>query len=62
MEKTNKAAMMLIDVGWSDVGSWSSLWEASPRMRINAVQGDAILIDTTNCLVHGSVRSSLRSV
>ena len=31
MEKTKKAAMVPIDVGWSDVGSWSSLWEAAPR-------------------------------
>ena len=31
MEKTKKAAMVPIDVGWSDVGSWSSLWETSPR-------------------------------
>ena len=32
MEKTKKAAMVPIDVGWSDVGSWSSLWEAAPRV------------------------------
>jgi mannose-1-phosphate guanylyltransferase/mannose-6-phosphate isomerase len=53
MEKTGKAAMMPIDVGWSDVGSWSSLWESAPRDdKLNAVEGDAILIDTENCLVH----------
>ncbi len=62
MEKTKKAAMVPIDVGWSDVGSWSSLWEASPRdAQANAVQGDAILIDTTNCLVH-SERSLVATI
>ena len=62
MEKTKKAAMVPIDVGWSDVGSWSSLWEASPRdEQSNAVQGDAILIDTTNCLVH-SERSLVATI
>ena len=62
MEKTKKAAMVPIDVGWSDVGSWSSLWEASPRDdQANAVQGDAILIDTKNCLVH-SERSLVATI
>lgn len=27
MEKTRQAAVIPVDVGWSDVGSWSSLWE-----------------------------------
>jgi mannose-1-phosphate guanylyltransferase/mannose-6-phosphate isomerase len=62
MEKTGKAAMMPIDVGWSDVGSWSSLWESAPRdEKLNAVEGDAILIDTENCLVH-SERSLVATI
>ena len=41
MEKTALAAVLPIDVGWSDVGSWSSLWELSRRDRHgNAVEGD----------------------
>jgi mannose-1-phosphate guanylyltransferase/mannose-6-phosphate isomerase len=53
MERTNRAVMLPIDVGWSDVGSWSSLWENAPLDgHKNAVEGDAILIDTQNCLVH----------
>ena len=31
MEKTHLAAMLPLDVGWNDVGSWASLWEVSPR-------------------------------
>ena len=62
MEKTKQAAMMPIDVGWSDVGSWSSLWESAPRdAQRNAVEGDAILIDTTDCLVH-SERSLVATI
>jgi len=54
MEKTSNAVMLPIDVGWSDVGSWSALWENAPAFdeQKNAVEGDAILIDTRNCLVH----------
>ena len=29
MEKTDAAAMLPLDVGWSDLGSWSSLWEVT---------------------------------
>ena len=53
MEKTREAAMLPIDVGWNDVGSWSSLWDLAPRdAHDNFVQGDAVLTDTHNCYVH----------
>jgi len=62
MEKTKAAAMLPLDVGWSDVGSWSSLWEIAPRdERGNAVEGDALLLDTKNCLVH-SERSLVATI
>jgi mannose-1-phosphate guanylyltransferase/mannose-6-phosphate isomerase len=53
MEKTKAAAMLPIDVGWNDVGSWSSLWDIAPRDQDgNYAVGDAILEDTTNTYVH----------
>jgi mannose-1-phosphate guanylyltransferase/mannose-6-phosphate isomerase len=53
MERTSLAAVLPIDVGWSDVGSWSSLWELSDRDGDgNAVHGDAMLEETRNCYVH----------
>ena len=62
MEKTKAAAMLPLDVGWSDVGSWSSLWEVAPHdEQGNAVEGDAVLIDTTNCLVR-SERSLVAAI
>ena len=33
MERTSAAAVLPVDIGWSDVGSWSSLWELSPARR-----------------------------
>ncbi|MBA4129842.1 MAG: mannose-1-phosphate guanylyltransferase/mannose-6-phosphate isomerase [Hyphomicrobium sp.] len=53
MEKTTAAAMLPIDVGWNDVGSWTSLWEIAPKdAHGNHAQGDAVLEDTTGCYVH----------
>lgn len=53
MERTDKAAVLPIDVGWSDVGAWSSLWELAERDGDgNAVQGDALLQSTSDCYVH----------
>ncbi|MEO1695205.1 MAG: mannose-1-phosphate guanylyltransferase/mannose-6-phosphate isomerase [Pseudomonadota bacterium] len=53
MERTRKAAMIPVDMGWNDVGSWSSLWDVAPRDdKDNFVHGDAILKDTGNCYVH----------
>jgi len=45
--------MVPIDVGWNDVGSWSSLWEIAARDEAgNAVEGDAVLQDVRNCFIH----------
>ncbi len=53
MEKTNTAAMLPLEVSWSDVGSWTALWELSEQDdNGNAVIGDAVLEDTRNCYVH----------
>jgi mannose-1-phosphate guanylyltransferase/mannose-6-phosphate isomerase len=53
MEKTSAAAMLPIDVGWNDVGSWSSLWDIAPKdEKGNAAQGDSVLEDTSGCYVH----------
>ena len=53
MEKTDAAAMLPLDVGWNDVGSWSSLWDIAPRDdNGNFIRGEAVLEDTTDCYVH----------
>ena len=54
MEKTAHAAVLPIDVGWSDVGSFSALWEVAERDGDgNAHHGDVIAIDCRNTYAHG---------
>jgi mannose-1-phosphate guanylyltransferase / mannose-6-phosphate isomerase len=53
MEKTTRAAVVPLSVGWNDVGSWSSIWEISKRDAMgNHVEGAAILEDTRDTYVH----------
>lgn len=55
MEKTRDAAVVPLDAGWSDVGSWSALWEVSDKDATgNAHHGDVIEIDCRNTYAHGS--------
>jgi mannose-1-phosphate guanylyltransferase/mannose-6-phosphate isomerase len=52
MEETDKAAVVALDAGWSDIGAWSSLWEASTRdAQGNVVQGDVYMHATKNALL-----------
>lgn len=53
MEKTQTAAVLPLDVGWNDVGSWASLWDIAPRDdKGNYIHGEAVLEDTSDCYVH----------
>lgn len=62
MEKTSKAVMVPFESGWSDVGSWSSMWDVAERDADgNAVKGDALLWDTTNSYIH-SERSLISTI
>jgi mannose-1-phosphate guanylyltransferase/mannose-6-phosphate isomerase len=62
MEKTSLAVMLPIDVGWNDIGSWSSLWEVAPHDAAgNAVNGDAVMLDTRGCYIH-SERSLVATI
>ena len=57
MEKTDAAAVLPIDVGWSDVGSWSALWAiADQDADGNAHHGDVLAIDCRNTLAWGGRR------
>jgi mannose-1-phosphate guanylyltransferase / mannose-6-phosphate isomerase len=52
MERTDKAAVIAADVGWSDVGVWSTVWRLSERdANGNALRGQAIALDSTNVLI-----------
>jgi len=52
MERTQHAAVLPVDFGWSDIGTWGALWEELDRDPLgNAVDGPAMLMDTRNSLV-----------
>ena len=52
MEKTTDAIVVPMDAGWSDIGSWSSLWDISDRDKNgNVSRGDVILHKTTNSFI-----------
>jgi mannose-1-phosphate guanylyltransferase/mannose-1-phosphate guanylyltransferase/mannose-6-phosphate isomerase len=54
MEHTARAAVVPSDFGWSDVGSWSALWEISGKDKVgNAVAGDVITVDCANSYLRG---------
>ncbi|WP_312383397.1 mannose-1-phosphate guanyltransferase [Atlantibacter subterraneus] len=53
MERTADAVVVPMDAGWSDVGSWSSLWEISKRTpEGNVHHGDVISHHTENSYVY----------
>src|SRR5690606_22913867 len=53
MEATDRAKVLPVDIGWSDVGSWSALWAVSERDADgNAGHGDVIAVDSRNSYAH----------
>jgi mannose-1-phosphate guanylyltransferase/mannose-1-phosphate guanylyltransferase/mannose-6-phosphate isomerase len=55
MEKTDRAAVVPCDPGWSDVGSFASLHALASRDPAgNAVVGDAVTLDTHDCLIRST--------
>lgn len=54
MEKTTDAALIPLDAGWNDVGSWTALREVSPQDTAgNAHHGDVIAVDCRNTYAYG---------
>jgi mannose-1-phosphate guanylyltransferase/mannose-6-phosphate isomerase len=52
MELTDLAAVIPADLGWSDVGSWSAVWDVLNRdANGNAIEGPVAIIDSRNSLV-----------
>lgn len=52
MEKSDRVAVVPVNLGWSDVGSWDALYQLGPRDAANNLtQGATQLIETTGCLV-----------
>ena len=52
MEKTDDAIVVPMDAGWSDIGSWSSLWDISKKDgKGNATYGDVMLHESHNSYI-----------
>ena len=57
MEKTDKAVVVPLDAGWSDVGAWSAVWQVLPQdAQGNAVRGDVLMHHASNSYVHADSR------
>jgi mannose-1-phosphate guanylyltransferase len=57
MEKSSHVAVVPATFGWSDVGSWPAVVEFhEPDAEGNVIQGEAVLVDSTNCAIFGGRR------
>jgi mannose-1-phosphate guanylyltransferase/mannose-6-phosphate isomerase len=57
MERTDSGAMVRASMRWSDVGSWSELWEIGEKDAArNVVRGDVALRDAADCYVRADAR------
>lgn len=53
MEKTTLAAIIPLNAGWNDVGSWSALWDVTQKDALgNAIKGDVMIVDSHNSLIY----------
>jgi mannose-1-phosphate guanylyltransferase / mannose-6-phosphate isomerase len=57
MEKSSAAVMLPLDLCWTDVGSWDSLFDVlSKDENGNAMEGDILAIDTNDAMIMGNNR------
>ncbi|MFA0609789.1 mannose-1-phosphate guanylyltransferase/mannose-6-phosphate isomerase [Vibrio sp. 10N.222.49.B4] len=53
MEKTLHAAVIPMDVGWNDIGSWSAIWDVSEKdEHNNVIEGDVLTVDSQHNYIH----------
>ncbi|GEM_PF-41839 len=57
MEKAERVAVLPVDIGWNDVGSWSAVYDVLPRDQMNnVVVGRHVSPDTKNSLIYSPKR------
>ena len=57
MERTDNALLLPVDIGWSDIGSWSALRDIMDKDEHgNAMVGDVLTHDTKNSLLFSKSR------
>lgn len=63
MEKTDKAVVMPIDMGWNDLGNWQRVWESSQKdTDNNTIKGEVISVDTHNSYIWTNDRSLMVTI
>ncbi|TZG27935.1 mannose-1-phosphate guanylyltransferase/mannose-6-phosphate isomerase [Sphingomonas montanisoli] len=54
MERADQVAVVPVEMGWSDLGSWDALHDIAERdVDGNVIHGDVVAIDTSHCLIRG---------
>ena len=57
IEKTSLGVVLPLDSGWSDIGSWFSLWQSSKKDKDNnSIKGRVVSRDNKNCLLRSEHR------
>lgn len=57
MEKTARGAMVPLQAGWNDLGSWEALWQAGKKdAHDNVIHGDVLLHDVSNSYLRADTR------
>lgn len=57
MEKSQKTVVLALDISWSDVGSWDSVYDVLQKdANANVKVGNICDMETKNCLILGSKR------
>lgn len=57
MEKTFQGVVIPLDAGWSDIGSWKSLWDSEKKDSSgNVIKGKVVNEDTNNCYLNSPNR------
>lgn len=51
MEKTRRAAVLPVSYGWSDVGSWETIWQLAAKDQAGNAIGEAAALDSKGCYV-----------
>jgi mannose-1-phosphate guanylyltransferase/mannose-6-phosphate isomerase len=57
MERTERASVVPLDAGWSDVGSWAAIHEVNDQDDYgNALSGDVVAVDCRDTLIRAESR------
>ena len=55
LELHDRVAVVPVQMGWSDLGSWDALYDVSEKdLRGNSQQGDVVLHDSDGCLIRST--------